>query len=85
MSVIVKKLVYDMIIGHDLLKQLGMVLDFQKETIKWDLATIPMQDYVWLHKFSGKEINKIIQSTKEPIVTQKATIRIVKILDSNYH
>ena len=38
-----------------------------------------------MRKFSGKEINKIIQSTKEPIVTQKATNRIVKNLDSNYH
>ena len=35
--------------------------------------------------FSGKEINKTTQSTKEPIVMQKATNRIVKILDSNYH
>ena len=74
-----------MIIGRDLLKQLGMVLDFQKEIIEWDVITIPMQDYAWLHNFSGNEINKMIQSTKEPIVMQKATNRIVNILDSNYH
>ena len=27
----------------------------------------------------------IIQNTTEPIVTQRATERLVKILDSNYH
>ena len=80
-----KELGCDMIIGRDLLKQLGMVLDFQKKMIELDLITISMQDYAKLRKFSGKEINKIIQSTKEPIVMQKATDRIVKILDSNYH
>ena len=81
-----KELHYDMIIGRDLLKQLGMVLDFQKETNKWDLkTTIPMQGYAKLRKFSGKEIKKMIQSTKEPIMTQKATNRIIIILDSNYH
>ena len=74
-----------MIIGCDLLKQLGLVLDFQNETIEWELTTIPMIDYARLRKVSSKEIQKIIHRTKEPIVTQKATNKIIKILDSNYH
>eukprot|EP00957_Ditylum_brightwellii_P016050 1209364-Ditylum_brightwellii.AAC.1 len=35
--------VYDMIIGGDLLKSLGIVLDHTTETITWNDASIPMK------------------------------------------
>ena len=34
---------YDMIIGRDLLKKLGIILDHATETITWDDASIPMK------------------------------------------
>ena len=35
--------VYDMILGRDILKSLGIVLNHTTETISWDDATIPMK------------------------------------------
>ena len=34
---------YDMIIGRDLLKKLGIILDHATETIAWNDASIPMK------------------------------------------
>eukprot|EP00957_Ditylum_brightwellii_P170790 12999098-Ditylum_brightwellii.AAC.1 len=34
---------YDMIIGRDLLKSLGIILDHATETITWNDASIPMK------------------------------------------
>ena len=34
---------YDMIIGRDLLTDLGIVLDFQNQTIQWGDGEIPMK------------------------------------------
>jgi hypothetical protein len=36
---------YDMIIGHDLMSQLGIILDFERQTITWDKSTIKMKEY----------------------------------------
>ena len=34
-----------MIIGRDLLSELGIILDFNGETMTWDESTIKMKDY----------------------------------------
>jgi hypothetical protein len=34
-----------MIIGHDLMSQLGIILDFDREAIMWDKSTIKMKEY----------------------------------------
>jgi hypothetical protein len=46
-----------------------------------------MRDYRQLKgwKLSKHEVKTIIQRMNEPIVTQQATDRMIKILDSNYH
>ena len=77
---------YDMIIGRDLLGQLGIIIDYKNNLIDWEGTKIPMRDYERLRKLnlSSKDLNVIIQNTTEPIVTQRATERLVKILDSNY-
>ena len=35
---------YDVIVGRDLLEELGMILDFSKEIIKWEESHVPMVD-----------------------------------------
>ena len=35
---------YDMIIGRDLLTELGMVLNFQEKTVYWDKDTLRMRE-----------------------------------------
>ena len=35
---------YDMIIGHDLMVQLGLSADFKRKVLKWDGVTLPMKE-----------------------------------------
>ena len=77
---------YDMVIGRDLMLELGMEISFIKKTVSWEDIEIPMRDFNRLRKWnvSKMEMKAIIQESSEPIVTQAATDRIIKILDSKY-
>jgi hypothetical protein len=35
---------YDMIMGRDLLEELGIIMNFNDHTVTWDTHTIPMKD-----------------------------------------
>jgi hypothetical protein len=35
---------YDMIMGRDLLRELGIIMNFNDHTVTWDTDTIPMKD-----------------------------------------
>ena len=72
---------YDMIIGRDLMKELGLVIDFNKLAVVWEGTSIPMRDYHKLGKLNKMELNAVIQRSHEPIATQEATERMVKILE----
>ena len=72
---------YDMIIGRDLLKSLGMIIDFKHGVLRWDDVTIPMNRTKNKNK---KEFNENFQLATEPRTVQQATERITKILDANY-
>ena len=77
---------YDFIIGRDIMSKLGMDISFEKEVITWEGTEVPMRDFSRLKKWnlSKYEIRAIIQESNEPMVTQTATNRMIKILDSNY-
>ena len=70
---------YDMILGRDLLRELGFSLDFELDTIRYQHSEIPMRS---LTELQSEELNffKIDESKS---VTQ-ATNRIKKILDAKY-
>ena len=36
-------IVYDMIIGHNLIVQLGLSANFQRQTFQWNGVTVPMK------------------------------------------
>ena len=72
---------YDMIIGRDLMKSLGLIIDFKHEVLRWDDVTIPMNRTKINNK---KEFNEIFQLATEPRTVQKATERVTKILDAHY-
>ena len=77
---------YDMVIGRDIMTKLGMDLSFNRKTIVWEGIEIPMRDFNKLRKYqlSKLELKAFISEAKEPVVTQKATDRIIKILDAKY-
>ena len=77
---------YNIVIGRDLMLELKMNISFENKTVSWDGIEIPMRDFNKLRKWniSNIEMKAIIQESSEPIVTQKATERILRILDSKY-
>jgi hypothetical protein len=36
---------YDMIVGRDIMSQLGIILDFDGQTMTWDESTIKMKEF----------------------------------------
>jgi hypothetical protein len=81
-----KEVGYDVIIGRDLTLELKMDISFANKSISWEGIEIPMRNFNKLKKWniSRMEMKAIIQESTEPIVTQEATERILKILDSKY-
>ena len=78
---------YDMIIGRDLMTKLGLITDYKRKVLTWDDISVPMRSAYHTDSkptFSRAEIRRIMMQTVEPIATQEATERIVKILDCKY-
>lgn len=75
-----------MIIGRDLLADLKLDILFSKQTVSWEGIEIPMINFRTLKKYkvNKQEFKAFIQNTQEPVVTEKATKRVVKILDAHY-
>ena len=67
---------YDMIIGQDCLKDLGIDIKFSSQTISWDGSEIPMKDL--------NETTNINVQIKESPIIQDATERMKRILDAKY-
>jgi hypothetical protein len=78
---------YDMIIGQDLCWNMGIVVDYDDAMIEWNGMSIPMKDEDFPCRKglrSKREMRQMVARTAEPRVTQEATSRILKILDSDY-
>ena len=73
---------YDMIIGRDLLGELGIILNFNDHTVTWDTDAIPMKDRGSLN--SQKVITEIYLTADEPQSLVDEFSRSTKILDAEY-
>ena len=73
---------YDMIIGRDLLHELGIDLLFSKGVMVWDNATIPMRDPSQMHASSIDAFEEEIFSMHNPETTGAS--RIQHIIDLKY-
>jgi hypothetical protein len=74
--------IYDMIIGRDLLHELGIHLLFSLGIMKWDNATVPMRDPSQLRDSNLDDIEDEIFSIHDPTTTDAA--RIQEIMDVKY-
>jgi hypothetical protein len=70
---------YDMIIGRDLLHELGIDLLFSLGVMKWDNATVPMRDPSQLRDSNIEDFEDAIFSMHDPTTTDAA--RIQEIMD----
>jgi hypothetical protein len=74
-----------MIIGHDLMSQLGIILDFDRQTMMWDKSTIKMKEYEDLLDIDSP-INEFYwheESYKSQALNDAST-HLKKILDAKY-
>jgi hypothetical protein len=81
---------FDLILGCNTMKELGIVLDFWTKEIPLDVISLPMRDIKHLRTRAAADKawtvnNSIYQSTpKEPQSTLEATKRLIEILDAKY-
>jgi hypothetical protein len=76
---------YNMIIGHDLMSQLRIILDFDGQTIMWNESTIKMKECKDLFNISSP-INEFYwhKETYESQALNDASSCLKKILDAKY-
>ena len=78
---------YDMIIGRDLMVQLGLTDNFKRQFLQWDGATVHMKDarnFLGQSDLIKRKMREVAMQNAEPASTREATGLLVKILDSNY-
>ena len=67
---------YEIIIGHDLVVQLGLTVDLNCQLPQWDVATVPMKEPIVLigkSDTTSREMRVGVMQTAEPDSTRKAT------------
>ena len=78
---------YDIIIGRDLMVQLGLMAYFKLQVLQWYGATVYMKEPICLldkSNLNKRKIQEVVMQAAEPAYTIEATERMVKILDSTY-
>jgi hypothetical protein len=77
---------FDLIIGKQMMHDLGVKLDFQEKTITIDKILLPMRNITYL-QLKSRITRALRENTcfaQEPISACSATKRVVKILDAKY-
>ena len=75
---------YDsMMIGRDLMQELGVLIDFQTKTVSWEGICVTMRDFI-ADTQPYRELHMIMQQSTEPPSVKEQTDRTVRILDAYY-
>ena len=64
---------YDMIIGRDLMVQLGLMAEFKRQVLQWDVATVHMKEPGGLlgkYNLNKRKIRNVVMQTAEPDSTR---------------
>ena len=78
---------YDVIIGHELMAQLGLRANFECQVLQWDVATVHMKESSGLlgkSDLNKSKMREVLMKTADPASTIEATERMVKNLNSTY-
>ena len=71
-----------MIIGMDLMTELGLVVDTANKCIRWENYETPLKQYGAIDKSEDRE--EMYQMSRETKVLREAEERHARILDANY-
>ena len=78
---------YDMIIGRDLMVQLGLLVDFKRQLLQWYGLTVPMKEpsgLIGQIDITSCEMCEVVMRLEEPVSTRESTERLMKILEDTY-
>ena len=77
---------YDMIIGRDVMSELGIALDFKDRLIMYEHIQLPMTDMDNMTPTGGRVLNELHYATgiQEPPLAAEAVNRVSQILDAKY-
>ncbi len=75
---------FDLILGSNTLKELGIVLNFWTKEIDIDKIILPMRDISLEPRLTGALLGNNSVMIHEPKSTIEAMQRVVKILDAKY-
>ena len=78
---------YDMIIGCDMMVQIGLTSYFKRQILQWDSATLHMKEpsvLIGKYDLNKWEMREVVMHTADPFSTIEATERLVKILKITY-
>jgi hypothetical protein len=78
-----KNVGYDMIIGRDLMQELGLNIDFASRTVSWEGSRVAMRDF-FDDSRKYRELHMIMQQSTEPDSVKNQTDHVVRILDAHY-
>ncbi len=73
---------YDMIIGSDLMEDLGIILDYSEKEVRWEGHTVPMKERGTLK--DDDTLQFLYEIHTEPPQIQEAEERRDRILDADY-
>lgn len=73
---------YDIVIGNIDLANLGMILDFKSKSIYWNGIEVSMRGTTYYD--SKDKMFSIFMEISEPEEVQKASKRVISIIDSTY-
>jgi hypothetical protein len=77
-----KEAAYDMIMGMDLMKAIGITVDFEQRFIRWAGTEIPLKTRNTLN--DNEILHMLYHAENEPDILQEAEKRQHRILDADY-
>ena len=72
---------YDMIIGLDILNELGIIVDFASKVLTWEGTDVEMPVRA---NIPTEELRTLLEETVEPQSTRSIRKRAIEILDAHY-
>ena len=76
-----------MIIGRNLMVQLGLTVNFKLQVLQWYGATVHMNypsNFLGQSDLTKGDMRELVMQSEEPVSTREATERMVKVLDITY-
>jgi hypothetical protein len=78
-----KEAAYDMIMGVDLIKSIGITVDCEQRCIRWGGTEIPLKTRTTLN--DNEILHMLYHAANEPDILQEAENKQNRILDADYH